>query len=126
MSTVRCYLDAVAAQDWDNAASCLADDVCRVGPFGDVYEGRDSYLAFLRDVMPKLSGYRMDVHRYIEADRSVVVELTETVATDERIIETPESLIFDLDGEGRIARITIYVQRIGTDSVSLPRHDTTS
>jgi hypothetical protein len=43
----------------------------------------------------------------VYAGNVAVAELTESVdGTD-----TPESLVFDLAGDGRIARISIYIQR---------------
>jgi ketosteroid isomerase-like protein len=101
------------AHDWDAMAACLADDVVRVGPFGDTYTPKAPYVAFLAALMPSLPGYSMDVHRVVEAGRVVCVELTETIDVDGAPLETPEALVFDLDDEGRIARIAIYIQRLG-------------
>jgi hypothetical protein len=42
-----------------------------------------------------------------------VVELTETIDTGAGPIVTPEALVFDLDADGRIAHIAIYIQRLG-------------
>lgn len=118
MSVVRRYLDGVAVQDWAVVSECLAADVRRVGPFGDVYEGREEYLAFLSRIMPTLAGYRMDVERvlYLGQDTAAVAELSETVELGGRQVRTPESLIFDLDAEGRIRHIAIYVQQLPSDA----------
>ena len=106
------YLAAVAGQDWETVAGCLTDEVVRVGPFGDRYEGRGPYVAFLRDLMPRLAGYQMEVHRVLSlaAGATVVVELTETVQMEGRLVVTPECLVFGLDGSDRIATIAIYIQ----------------
>jgi ketosteroid isomerase-like protein len=79
MSVVRRYLTAVATQDWVAFSDCLTEDVRRIGPFGDVYEGRDVYLQFLRRLMPTLAGYHMDVGRIVSMvdGRVVVAELCE-------------------------------------------------
>jgi len=85
-----------------------------VGPFGDVYEGREPYLAFLSSLMPTLSGYRMDVGGVHETEggMTVVAELVETVEMDGKTVVTPESLVFDLDGDGTIREIRIYIQQL--------------
>ncbi|HXX90823.1 MAG TPA: nuclear transport factor 2 family protein [Acidimicrobiales bacterium] len=113
MHIVERYLQAMVAHDWEAMAECLADDVVRVGPFGDTYTPKDPYVAFLRDLMPGLPGYSMKVERVIESGRSAVVELSETVELDGTPVVTPEALVVDLDGDGRIAHIAIYIQRLG-------------
>jgi ketosteroid isomerase-like protein len=105
------YLRAIASQDWVVVDECIADDIVRVGPYGDRYEGRDEYLAFIADLMPRLEGYAMKLHRVTYAsDALAFVELSETVELDGKPMVTPEVLVFGLDGDGRIARVHIYIQ----------------
>jgi hypothetical protein len=97
----------MVAHDWDAMAACVSDDVERTGPFCDVYRGKDAYVAFISELLPALGGYAMKVDRVVYAGRVAMAELTESVdGTD-----TPESLVFDLADDGRIARISIYIQR---------------
>ena len=110
---VERYLAGLVAHDWAATEACLAADVVRVGPFGDTYTPRSAYLDFLRHLMPKLPGYSMEVHRVVGDGLVVVAELTETVEVDGVPFVTPESLVFDLDDEGRIARVAVYIQRHG-------------
>ena len=107
------YLDRMVAHDWEAMAECLAEDVVRVGPFGDTFTPRDPYVAFLSALMPALPGYSMRIDRVQSIGATVLVELTEIVEIDGAPLETPEALVFDLDGEGRIAHIAIYIQRLG-------------
>ena len=113
MHIVERYLDAVVRHDWVALADCLADDVVRVGPFGDTYTPKEPYVAFLRDLMPRLPGYAMQVDRVIDAGTTAVVELSETVELQGVPVLTPESLVFDLGDDGRILHIAIYIQRLG-------------
>ncbi|MBV8986500.1 MAG: nuclear transport factor 2 family protein [Acidimicrobiia bacterium] len=97
----------MVAHEWEAMAACVTDDVERTGPFCDVYKGKDAYVAFISDLLPQLGGYAMKVDRVVYAGDVAVAELTESVdGTD-----TPESLVFDLTADGRIARISIYIQR---------------
>jgi limonene-1,2-epoxide hydrolase len=112
-TVVERYLDRLVAHDWDAMAACLAEDVVRVGPFGDTYTPRDAYVAFLTELMPALPGYSMRIDRVLSSGPTVLVELTEIVDIGGSPLETPEALVFDLDGEDRIAHITIYIQRLG-------------
>lgn len=110
---VERYLRAVATHDWDTLRASVTDDVRRAGPYGDVYRGRDAYVAFLAALMPTLAGYSMDVHRvtYVDDGRRAFAELTETVTMDGTTIVTPEVLAFDLTDDGLVAQVHIYTRR---------------
>ena len=108
---VERYLRAIASHDWDVVGECIADDIVRVGPYGDRYAGRDAYLAFIVDLMPRLQGYVMKLDRVTYAGEALAfAELRETVAVDGKPMVTPEVLVFAIDGDGRIARVDIYIQ----------------
>jgi ketosteroid isomerase-like protein len=108
---VERYLHAIASHDWAVVGECIADDIVRVGPYGDRYAGRDEYLSFIADLMPRLEGYAMELHRVTYAsDALAYVELRETVEVDGKPKVIPEVLVFGLDGDGRIARVDIYIQ----------------
>jgi ketosteroid isomerase-like protein len=105
------YLDAIASHDWDVVDECIADDIVRVGPYGDRFSGRHEYLAFMADLMPKLKGYLMEVDRVTYAsDARAYAELSETVEFVGKPMCTPEVLVFELNGDGRIARVDIFIQ----------------
>ena len=109
---VERYLDAIVSHDWDAVAECVADDIVRVGPFRDRYDGRDDYLAFIADTMPKLKGYVMEVHRVTYANNGLVfTELSETVEFDGKPMLTAEALVFELDADRRIVRVDIFIQQ---------------
>jgi ketosteroid isomerase-like protein len=108
---VERYLHAIASHDWGVVDECIADDIIRVGPYGDRYTGRDEYLAFIADLMPKLKGYVMKLDRVTYAsDELAFVELRETVEVDGKPMVTPEVLVFEVAGDGRIARVDIFIQ----------------
>ena len=108
---VERYLDAIATHDWGVVDDCIADDIVRVGPYGDLYAGRGDYLAFIADLMPKLPGYAMKVERvtYV-GDARAYAELSETVELDGKPMRTPEVLVFELADDGRIARVDVFIQ----------------
>jgi hypothetical protein len=97
----------MVAHDWDAMAACVTDDLVRTGPFCDTYSGKSAYVAFISELMPNLPDYAMRVDRVVYADGVAMAELTESVGGT----DTPESLVFDLSDDGRIARISIYIQR---------------
>jgi len=113
MDVVERYLDAITSHDWDALRDCVTDDVVRVGPYMDRYEGREAYVAFIADTMPKLEGYEMRVDRVTYAsDTLAFAELSETVDIDGKSVRTPEALVFELDGDGRIAHIEVFIQTL--------------
>jgi SnoaL-like protein len=105
------YLLAVAAQDWAGVEACVAPGVVRLGPYGDDYEGRAPYLAFLQRTMPALPGYRLDIDTVTEVGEGrAFVELRETVNVEGAPLLTHECLVFDVV-EVQIARVAIYIRQ---------------
>jgi ketosteroid isomerase-like protein len=110
---VERYLDAIASHDWGVVRDCVADDIVRIGPFGDRYDGRDDYIAFIVDTVPVLEGYQMKVDRVTYANGGLAfAELTETVKLDGKPVRYPEVLVFELDADGRIARVEVFIQTL--------------
>jgi hypothetical protein len=110
--TVERYLRAVAAHDWAVVDACIADGIVRVGPYGDRYEGRGEYLEFISELMPKLTGYAMRLDRVTYAGEGrAYAELSETAEVDGKPMVTPEVLVFEVGGDGRIGRVDIFIQR---------------
>ena len=110
------YLGALARQDWEEVADCLAPDVLRRGPFGDDFEGVDRYMTFLRQTMPSLPGYQMDIDEVTDlGDRRVMVELRETIELEGHPLVTHECLVFDVGSGGRLEQICIYIRQAPTE-----------
>ena len=119
-AVVRRYLEALGRQDWDALEATLAEDVHRTGPFDDVVEGRRAYRDFLQRVVSGLAGYELAVQRIEPVEtpergaldvRTCWVRLSETVDADGGRLRTEEALEFDVDGEGRIARVGVFTRR---------------
>ena len=105
------YLKAVVDHDWDTLGGCLSEDVVRVGPFGDTYTPKGPYVEFLRKLMPSLEAYSMRIERILPSGSVVVAELTEKMEIGGTVHVTPEVLVFDLDDEGRISKVDIFIKR---------------
>jgi len=56
--------------------------------------------------------YSMEISRVIVKDSLVVVELTEVVEIGGAPLVTPEALVFELNDDGLIAHISIYIQTL--------------
>jgi ketosteroid isomerase-like protein len=105
------YLAALARQDWPALDACLTADVERIGPYGDVYHGREPYVAFLRETLRTLVDYKLVVERLITTATVVVAELHETVGTPAGRRRTHEAVVFDLAPDGRIARVAVFLRK---------------
>jgi Domain of unknown function (DUF4202)/SnoaL-like domain len=104
------YLEHLAAGRWDDLAACVAPDIERIGPYNDVFHGRDDYVTFLRETVEALSGYELRVERVVGAGTTFVVELNETVDTNDGRLRTDEAVAFDVVDEC-ITRIAVYLQK---------------
>jgi hypothetical protein len=106
------YFAAMRAHDWEALAATLADDVHRTGPFLDEVRGKRAYVEFLAGVVPKLENYALDVARIRALEGgAALVELSESMDREGRRETHPEALLFEFDGDGRIARVDIYIKR---------------
>jgi hypothetical protein len=114
--TVERYLACLAVHDWDGLAATIADeDLIRDGPYRDVVEGKQLYLNFLRGVFAALEGYRLDVQRISHAsDRVCYVELSETFDIDGVPTDYPECLVFELNPDGLINRVSVFIKQVGS------------
>jgi limonene-1,2-epoxide hydrolase len=106
---VQRYLDGLAAADWGAVNASLAPDVERVGPFRDIFRGREEYAAFLQNTVSALSGYELVIGDMIADGNRVAVELSETVDDGNARLHTDETVVFDI-ADGLIARVAVYLQ----------------
>lgn len=111
--TLDRYFQALRDHDWKALGECVSPEVHRTGPYGDVVTGREAYVAFLSETLPKLQSYELRVHR-VDAvvGGSAWVRLSEWLDVDGRHTEHPEALHFAFDGEARISRVDIYLKRL--------------
>ena len=111
---VERYLAALRAQDWAALTATLEPNVLRIGPYNDVYESREPYVAYLAAIFRTLAGYELEVARVIVAGDVVVVELSETIDTSTGRRRTDEVVVFDVSPAGLIQRIAVYLRRSGS------------
>ena len=72
-------------------------------------------MAFIADLMPKLKGYLMELHRvtYASAMCSCLPSSPRRWTSKGSPMRIPEALVFELNGDGRIARVDIFIQTPG-------------
>ncbi|MGZ4511680.1 MAG: nuclear transport factor 2 family protein [Mycobacterium sp.] len=110
---VERYLECLAAHDWDGLAATIADEgLIREGPFCDVVEGKQHYVAYLRKVLTNLHGHRLEVQRVSHVNtRLSYVELTEAFEIDGVTRRWPECILFERSDDGRISRVSVFFKQ---------------
>jgi hypothetical protein len=110
---VERYLTCLAAHDWDGLAATIADTgLIREGPFCDVVEGKQHYIAYLRKVLTTLKGHRLEVQRVSHVNaRLSFVELTEAFEIDGALAAWPECLLFEQNNDGLISHVSVFFKQ---------------
>ena len=110
---VERYLECLAAHDWDGLATTIADEgLIREGPFCDVVEGKQHYVAYLRKVLTNLKGHRLDVKRVSRVnDRVSYVELSESFEIDDAPATCSECILFEQGDDGLISHVSVFFKQ---------------
>ena len=115
---VERYLDCLGAHDWDGLATTIADEsLTREGPFCDLVEGKQHYVAYLRKVITNLEGHRLEVQRVSHVNsRLSYAELTETFEIDGAPASSPECILFEQGEDGLISRVSVFFKQRSGDT----------
>jgi hypothetical protein len=107
------FLERYNARDFDRLVECFSTtQFSRVGPYGDRIDSSAEYVEFLREVVPTLGErYRLATSRISYGDGMAVAEVIEEFEVDGELRTTPEAIVFELDEDGRIRAMRLYVQR---------------
>jgi hypothetical protein len=108
--------DRLGAGDWSGYGALLSADSVRIGPWGDRSTGREHLVEMVAMLTPASSGNdspapRWDVHRiaYTPDGRSGFARVTAHPGRGP-LSHFEETLLFEIDEEGRVARIEIFWQ----------------
>jgi limonene-1,2-epoxide hydrolase len=117
LDVIERYLASMAAHDWDGLAATIADEgLTRDGPFCDRVEGKQRYVAFLRNLIPTLKDYELKVRRVSQASKRVsFVELSETFEVDGVLTEYPECILFERNDDGLISHVSVFMKQPGVE-----------
>jgi limonene-1,2-epoxide hydrolase len=115
MSAVEDYLKALSEREWGRLPEVFVEEgLVRSGPFADVIYGTDAYVSFLREVCSPFESYGLDVHRISRSgDRIVFAEIDEVIGRNGATDSFPEVLLFELDEEGKIRYVSVFMKRPG-------------
>lgn len=110
---MEAYFEAMERHDWATLRACLAEEFSRRGPYEEhAWDDPDSYVTFLRDLLPSLTGQRVQITESFEAGDRVQVNVTETIVVDGAPHSVRVAATFELDRDGRIAKKEVFVRRL--------------
>lgn len=118
MAVVEDFVTLYAARDWDRLAACFSPKGFeRIGPYGDVIDSSQEYIAFLRRVVPTLrEGYELRPVLIAYAGDTAIAELVEHLEVNGVMSDLPEAIVFRLDDEGLITGMHLYLQQPGGEA----------
>jgi hypothetical protein len=107
---VERYFFHLTAREWSDLGTFLAQEVLRIGPYGDQLTGRQVYLDFLRTTVP--ADYGNDVLRIVSTPDGLFAfaKVTEHLRYEEVEYHLDEAYSFEIGEDGLIRRVEIYWQ----------------
>jgi hypothetical protein len=108
--TIERFFVHLTARQWEQLVELLADDLVRIGPFGDQLVGKHRYAEFLEGAVP--SDYRNDVHLIVTSSdgRSALARVTEHLRYPDGEHHLEEAYAFELSESGLVSRVEVFWQ----------------
>jgi hypothetical protein len=117
MGAVEDYISSYGAHQWEQLRTVFDhSDFKRTGPYLDVFTDVDKYVDFLEEVVPTMGAdYELQVERIVYAPGEKVAfgQLIEHLELDGVMTDIPETIIFDLNDDGLIRRMSLYLKQPG-------------
>jgi hypothetical protein len=115
MGSVEDYVEFYGSHQWDKLRGVFdTGDFKRTGPYMDVFTDVNAYVDFLEGVVPTMGAeYELQVERIVYApDHKVAFgQFIEHLEVDGTMKDIPETIVFDLNDEGRIRRMSLYLKQ---------------
>jgi len=117
MGAVEDYISYYSAHQWQQLRTVFdPSDFRRTGPYLDVFTDVDKYVDFLEEVVPTMGAdYELQIERIVYAPGEKVAfgQLIEHLELDGVMTDIPETIIFDLNDDGLIRRMSLYLKQPG-------------
>lgn len=111
-ATLARYIEGMKVHDWRVVRASLADRFERIGPFPEHhFTDPDVYTQFLADLLPTLEGHSVEITRVRTIGDVTYVTIREGVRVTDTEITSYVLMACDLDGDGRITRIEVFLRR---------------
>jgi hypothetical protein len=116
MGAVEEYFSYYGAREWQQLRTVFDhSDFKRTG-YADLFTDADKYVDFLEEIAPTFGAdYKLQIERivYAQGEKVAFAQLTERLELKGVMTDVPETIIFDLNDEGLIRRMSLYAKQPG-------------
>jgi hypothetical protein len=117
MGAVEDYVAYYGAHEWDRLRTVFDHaDFVRTGPYLDLFTDVDAYVTFLEEVVPTMGAdYELQIERvvYTPGEKVAFAQLIEHLELNGAMVDIPETIVFDLNDDGLIRRMSLYLKQPG-------------
>ena len=116
MGAAEDYISYYGAREWQQMRTVFDhSDFKRTG-YNDVFTDPDEYVDFLEEIVPTMGAdYELKIERIVYAPGEKVAfgQFIEHLELKGSMTDLPETIIFDLNDEGLIRRMSLYLKQPG-------------
>ena len=117
MGAVEDYVTYYRSHQWEKLKGVFdAADFKRTGPYMDVFTDVNQYVDFLAGVVPTMGAdYELQIGRivYTPGEKVAFGQFIEHLELEGVMTDIPETIIFDLNDDGLIRRMSLYLKQPG-------------
>jgi len=117
MGAVEDYVTYYGSHQWEKLKGVFdVADFKRTGPYLDVFTDVDEYVDFLEGGVPTMGAdYELQIERivYTPGEKVAFGQFIEHLELDGVMTDIPETIVFDLNDDGLIRRMSLYLKQPG-------------
>jgi hypothetical protein len=116
MGAVEDYITYYGARQWQQLRTVFDHlDFKRTG-YNDLFTDADKYVDFLEEIVPTFGAdYQLEIERivYTPGEKVAFAQFVEHLELKGAMTDIPETIIFDLNDDGLIRRMSLYIKQPG-------------
>jgi hypothetical protein len=116
MGAVEEYFRYYGAHQWRQLRTVFDHSDFERAGYNDFFTDVDEYVDFLEEIVPSLGAdYELQIERivYAPGEKVAFAQLIEHLELKGVMTDIPETIVFDLNDEGLIRRMSLYLKQPG-------------
>jgi hypothetical protein len=116
MDAVEDYISYCGAHQWQQLRTVFDHSGFTRTGYADLFTDVDKYVDFLEEIVPTLGAdYQLQIEPivYAPGEKVAFAELIEHLELEGVMTDLPETIIFDVNDEGLIRRMSLYLKQPG-------------